>query len=349
MVVAGQRSDLSNSSGPDGTLHSVCSRPAWGRPHGPCGLRLGNQARQGPHAVDLSSARNCAGSAGAARSLGIGAGSPASGWTRADRVHRLDGHPADRSIRRRSLRTVPYGRQRQPGGAAGSHADRGVAAHRQCRGDHSHGWRHADDVSRRAANRHQPAGIGRARGPRVGYRHEVDALQPDCRTADCVYRTDSDRRCRDRRGRLGLDRGDPDDLCNRADLGSTTVGSASFLFHRACFSELDPPDFRSAGVRVSILRLQRADRRDAERVPAPVGINPSVGQQGLCAAGERRLGTHHAGPGVGQRLGLVQGLGSSLLRARETDSVLAREAPGRPSDQPHRVPQVAGTGSAATH
>ena len=83
----------------------------------------------------------------------------------------------------------------------------------------------------------------------------------------------------DRRGRMGMDRGNSYYLCSRPHLGSAAAHRAAFLLHREALPELDAPNFRLAGHRVSLYRLRGSSGGGTSGISAGAGILKPMGRK----------------------------------------------------------------------
>ncbi len=307
--------------GPRGPArHAWRARPA----HGGAGLRArgARAAAPGGTAGRLGGGERCA---------ALHRHRPAHGRAGADRGRGLAAGGRHRRPGRRGDRPLPGRRGGQPRGAAHRHPGAGAVAHRHDgRGD-GRPRPDADDVSRRAAGRGQPAGLRGRRRHRGRYRCPAGVQQHDRRTADRAGPAHPHRRRAHRGGRMGPGGGNHRHLRGAAHLGRAPAHHPAAVVHREPVPELDAHQLGHPRHRLPVCRLPHAAGAAAAGTGPHPGHSAGVGPAREGTATHRCDRAHHPDPraGVGPLLGA--GVRPALPRAGSACRIHATRLPGGPA------------------
>ena len=166
-----------------------------------------------------------------------------------------------------------------------------------CVGRRGRAGRRAAQLPGRPRGRRQPARLGRPDQRRRRPGRPVHAGERLRRHPARVQRRDPARRRGDRRGGVGLDRGDHPELRGGPALGRPADGAAVDVLHQHAVPELDPAQLRAARRRRAGRRLARRRRRDAGRARrGSLERHRPVGRPDPGAPGDRRRRGRGPGP-----------------------------------------------------
>ncbi len=211
----------------------------------------------------------------------------------------------------------------QSGGARSAHPGPGAHPGAELPYSARRPGRGADEHSRCAADRRQPAGVGGHCRSGGGFCRAAGAQQSAGRSADCDDRTDSHQRRAHRRGRMGTGGGDHRYLCGVSRLGRTAADPAAAVVHRTPVPELDALQRQPARHGVSVGGLRHADRTTARRAQASMRGRPRLGRPPGPGACDRRHRDRGAGALFGECGQFGARLGTALPYSRRHDRLYA--------------------------